>query len=202
MARMVWILVAAVVLALAGTGVFLLTQPTKPASPGVVQVAGAEIGGPFALTTPTGARVTERDVITGPTLVYFGYTFCPDICPIDVALMLEATDLLAAKGIAVKPVFITIDPARDTPQALADYVAAIDPKLTALTGSAEDIKTAAEAYKVYYAPVGAPDSAAGYLMNHTAFTYLMLPDGIAALFRRGYPAADMAAEVARALAAR
>lgn len=203
-----WALMAVAVagLGLAGLGALRLAAPDRgddaPLGPGAVNVAGADIGGPFVLTSHTGQRLTQAEVVTGPTLIYFGYTFCPDICPVDVALMLEAVDLLAAKGVSVRPVFITIDPNRDTVAALAEYVAAMDPKLLALTGSDVEIAAAAKAYKVYYENISATNSNAEYLVNHTAFTYFMMPDGIAALFRRGHPAADMAAEIARVMAAR
>ncbi|MDT8345981.1 MAG: SCO family protein [Thermohalobaculum sp.] len=199
------IMVAGVVMvAVVATAAFFAFAPRNdgPVSPAAVNVAGAEIGGPFALIRHDGVPVTDRDVITGPTLVYFGYTFCPDICPIDVQLMADAVDLLEAKGIAVTPVFVTIDPERDTPEALAPYVEAMHPKMIGLTGEVAAIKAAADAYKVYFARVDVADSAAGYLMNHTGFTYFMMPDGVAGLFRRGFPSEEIAAEVERVLKAR
>ena len=95
---------------------------------------GADIGGPFELTAHTGDRVTAETVIDRPTLIYFGYTFCPDICPVDAQVMVDAVDLLAGRGIDVRPVFITVDPARDTPKELSYYAEALHPKLLALTG--------------------------------------------------------------------
>ena len=172
------------------------------AAPGVVDVGGSDLGGPFTLTDQTGRRVTEAEVIDGPTLVYFGYTFCPDVCPIDTAIMVEATDMLEARGIGVTPVFVTVDPERDTAEELALWAEAMHPRLVALTGSAAEIRAAAEAYRVYYSRVEMPDSAAGYLMNHTAFTYFMMPDGIAGLFRHGVAPETIAAEVARVLGER
>jgi len=186
---------------LAAAAIFLAMkkEPEGPVSPAAVNISGAEIGGPFALTDHTGAPVTSAGLIDGPTLIYFGYTFCPDICPVDVALMAEAIDLLAEQGFDVTPVFITIDPARDTPAALADYADAMHPNMTALTGTADQIKAAADAYKVYFERVDLEDSAADYLMNHTTFTYFVMPDGIQALFRNGFPPEEMAGEVARIL---
>ncbi|MCL5776484.1 SCO family protein [Limibaculum sp. FT325] len=193
-----------VMVAVAAAALFFLLAPREdaPVSPAAVNVSGAEIGGPFALIRHDGMPVTDADVITGPTLVYFGYTFCPDICPIDVQIMADAVDLLAERGIDVTPVFVTVDPARDTPEALAPFVEAMHPKMVGLTGEAAAIKAAADAYKVYFARVDVEGSAAEYLMNHTGFTYFMLPDGIAALFRRGFPAEEMAGEIERVLKAR
>ena len=85
------------------------------------QVAGGDIGGPFTLVDTSGKSVSDADVITKPSLVYFGYTFCPDVCPLDMARNVDAVDKLEAQGIDVTPVFISIDPERDTPDALADY---------------------------------------------------------------------------------
>ena len=104
------------------------------------QVAGGDIGGPFTLVDTKGQTVTDTDVLTKPSLVYFGYTFCPDVCPMDMARNVEAVDLLAEKGIEVTPVFISIDPARDTPDALADYATNMHPNLVALTGSDEQVR--------------------------------------------------------------
>lgn len=187
----------------AGAGWLLVTgEGQTEAAPGVVEIAGSDLGGPFTLTDQTGRRVTERDVIDGPTLVYFGYTFCPDVCPIDTAIMVEATEMLAKRGIVVTPVFVTVDPERDTPDELARWADAMHPEMLALGGSAEDIRTAAEGYRVYYSRVEMPDSAAGYLMNHTAFTYFMTPEGIAGLFRHGVSPETIVEEVARVLDAR
>jgi protein SCO1/2 len=140
------------------------------------QVAGgaASIGGPFALTNAAGARVTEAEAITGPTLVYFGYGFCPDICPIDLSRNALAADELAERGIDVGQVFITIDPARDTPDAIGGFTRAIHPDLLGLTGTPEEIAAAASAYKVFYRKAG--DDPDYYLMDHSTFTYLMAPE--------------------------
>lgn len=200
MRNAVMTLAGVVFVALAAAAIFLAVKPPDgPVSPAAVNIAGVEIGGPFALTDHTGAPVTSATLIDGPALIYFGYTFCPDICPVDVALMASAVDLLAEQGFDVKPIFITIDPARDTPEALAYYAEAMHPKMTALTGSEAEIRAVADAYKVYYERVDLADSAAGYLMNHTTFTYFIMPDGVRTLFRNGFPPEEMAGEVARIL---
>jgi protein SCO1 len=158
------------------------------------QVAGGAIGGPFTLVDQTGATVTDKDVLKGPSLVYFGYTFCPDVCPLDAQRNADAVDILAQKGLGVTPVFITIDPARDTPKVLADWTSAISPKMIGLTGSAEQVKAASVAYKTYYKQQPASDE--NYLMDHSIYTYLMLPDiGFADFFDRDISAENLADRV-------
>ena len=106
------------------------------------QVAGgtAAIGGPFELVSETGKTVTDEDVLTEPSLIYFGYTFCPDVCPMDASRNAEAVDLLEGQGRIVQPVFISIDPARDTPEVLAEFTDYLHPRMLGLTGSAAQIK--------------------------------------------------------------
>ena len=192
----------AIILVLAVAGWFALTPRPAQLSPAMLNAGGADIGGAFELTAHTGERMTSDAVIDRPTLVYFGYTFCPDICPIDTQVMVDAVDQLATRGIEVRPVFITVDPARDTPKELAYYAEALHPNLLALTGSEDDIRSAADAYKVYYNKVELGDSAAGYLMEHTGYTYLMVPGkGLAAIFRRDFPPELIADDVERVLAA-
>jgi protein SCO1/2 len=167
---------AAVVVGLTvGTFIALRQDPDPFADcrEGIVSGGTASIGGPVALTAPDGRRVTDVEAITGPTLVYFGYTFCPDFCPTDLARNAVAADLLAERGIDVGQVFVTIDPARDTPEAMGAYAEAIHPGLLGLSGTAEEVDAAAKAYKVYYARSG--DDPDYYLMDHSTFTYLMAP---------------------------
>ena len=159
------------------------------------QVAGGDIGGPFTLVDTSGKTVTDKDVITKPTLVYFGYTFCPDVCPLDMARNVDAVDKLDAQGVDVTPMFISIDPERDTPEALADYAYNMHPKLVALTGSPEQVKAASQAYKTFYKKRETGDDY--YLMDHSTFTYLMLPGtGFVDFFRREATSDQMAESVA------
>ncbi|KAF0137896.1 MAG: electron transport protein SCO1/SenC [Xanthobacteraceae bacterium] len=159
------------------------------------QVAGGDIGGPFTLVNQADQTVSDTEVLAKPSLVYFGYTFCPDVCPLDMARNVEAVDLLDAKGIDVTPVFISIDPDRDTPEALADYASNMHPKLVALTGSADQVKAASQAYKTFYAKRDTGDEY--YLMDHSTFTYLMLPGtGFVDFFRREITSDQMAESVA------
>ena len=111
---------------------------------------GADIGGPFELVNHLGKTVTDKDVFVEPSIVYFGYTYCPDVCPFDVARNADAVDLLAQQGVNATPVFITIDPARDTVEAIADYAQNMHSKMIALTGTEPQISAASKAYKTYY----------------------------------------------------
>jgi protein SCO1 len=165
------------------------------------QVAGGAIGGPFTLIEgATGKTVTEKDVITRPTLVYFGYTFCPDVCPFDMSRNAEVADILEEKGMDLGLAFITVDPARDTAQVVADFAFNIHPKAVGLTGSPEQIKAAANAYKAYFKVPLAQDDL--YLVDHSPFTYLMLPDhGFMDFYKNGLPADQMAESVACFLSA-
>jgi len=148
----------------------------------VASAVGAPIGGPFELLNASGELVTDADVIDRPALVYFGYTFCPDVCPFDVARNALAVDILAEQGKDVAIVFVTIDPERDTPEVLAQYAEDMHPKMIALTGSDEQIKQAADAYRAYYARGSGDDEF--YLMAHSNFTYLMMPGNELATFFR------------------
>lgn len=156
---------------------------------------GAQIGGPFTLVSETGETVTDAEVLARPSLVYFGFTFCPDVCPVDTVRNAEAVDLLAGKGYEVQPVFITVDPERDTPEVLAEYTGYIHPDMLGLTGTVEQVKDAAGAYRAYFAKQDTGDDY--YLVDHTTFTYLMLPEhGFVDYFRRDTSAGDMADKVA------
>ena len=115
------------------------------------------IGGPFELVDHTGARRTDADYHGKLALIYFGYTYCPDVCPTDLQAVAATLDLLGDDGHAVQPLFITIDPARDTPEHLAGYVPLFHPRLVGLTGEADAIRRAARAYKVHYEKVVLPE---------------------------------------------
>lgn len=160
------------------------------------QVAGeATIGGPFSLVDGSGRRVTDADVITRPTLVYFGYSFCPDFCPTDLSRNALAAEMLAGKGITVGQVFISIDPARDTPEVVNDFTTAIHPELVGLTGTEAEVAAAARAYRVYYRKAG--DDPDYYMMDHSTFTYLMAPKvGFLDFYGSDVKPDDLAAAVA------
>lgn len=153
------------------------------------------VGGPFTLVSETGETVTDADVITKPTLIYFGYTFCPDVCPLDTVRNADAVDLLKEDGHDVLPVFISIDPERDTPQVVADFTENLHPEMLGLTGSPEQIAAVSKAYRTYYRKQdGDPDY---YLVDHSTFSYLVLPEhGFVEFFRREIPAEQLAQEAA------
>jgi protein SCO1 len=160
------------------------------------QVGGGDIGGAFTLVDDTGRTVTDADVLTKPALIYFGYTFCPDVCPLDAARNAEAVDILEEQGFDVTPVFITVDPERDTPEVLAEFTDSLHPNMIGLTGSAEQVRAASQAYKTFYRKQdgGDPDY---YLVDHSTFTYLTLPGvGFVDFFRREDTAVQMADRVA------
>lgn len=143
------------------------------------------IGGPFTLVNGSGETVTETQVITKPSLIYFGYTFCPDVCPLDVARNAIAIDILSEQGIAAQPVFISIDPKRDTPQVVGEYARAMHEDMIGLTGTPEQVKAASQTYKTYYRAQDAEEGDDFYLVDHSTFTYLVLPDyGFVEFFRR------------------
>ncbi len=142
-----------------------------------------------------GETVTDKDVFTEPSLVYFGYTFCPDVCPFDVARNADAVDILAETGISATPVFISIDPERDTVDVVSDYAANMHAKMIGLTGSEDQVADASRAYKTYYN--AHKDGTDEYLVDHSTFTYLVLPDqGFVEFFRRDVSAEEMAERTA------
>ncbi len=155
--------------------------------------AGA-VGGPFELVNAKGETVTDKDVITEPSIVYFGYTFCPDVCPLDNSRNAEAVDILEDRGISTTPVFISIDPERDTPEVVGDFAFNMHEKMIGLTGSPEQVKAASRAYKTYYKKQdGDPDY---YLVDHTTMSYLVLPEyGFVDFFRRDVTPEQMAETV-------
>lgn len=160
------------------------------------QIAGGaeQIGGPFTLIDENGQTVTEKDVIDQPSLIYFGYTFCPDVCPLDAARNAEAVALLEEQGVIVKPVFISIDPARDTPEVVKEYTDYMHDRMLGLTGSEEQVKAASKAYRTYYQKQEPQEGAEEfYLVDHSTFSYFVLPEhGFVEFFRREITAEDIA----------
>jgi protein SCO1 len=164
----------------------------------------ATLIGRFDLTNADGKRVTEATFAGRYMLVYFGYTFCPDVCPTELAKMAAALDAFeeAAPQRAEKvvPIFITIDPERDTPERLKDYAELFHPRLVTLTGTADQIRAAANTYKVYFAkiyPAGGATGEGDYLMDHSSQTYLMGPD---ARYLTLFPSSATAKDIADVLA--
>ena len=157
-------------------------------------LAGAAIGGPFALVDQDGRAVTDRSFAGRYRIVYFGYTYCPDVCPVDMQHIGAAMKLLdtQAPGLAkrIVPIFVSVDPARDTPAVLKQFVSAFDPRVVGLTGTPEAVAKAAKGYAIYFRK-GAVTPGGGYLMDHSTTTYLMDPAGkpLALLPTEGTPQA-------------
>lgn len=152
-------------------------QPAEPREP---PLAGATIGGPFELIDETGRAVTQEDFAGRYTLVYFGYAYCPDICPYDVQRMMRGYEAFAEaepdRAAKVQPLFITVDPERDTSEVVAEFTDSFSPDLIGLTGSREQIDAAAKAYGTYHNR-GEDTPGGGYLVDHSRQAYLMGPDG-------------------------
>jgi protein SCO1/2 len=133
------------------------------------------IGAPFILTDQDGKRRSSRDFAGKYMLIYFGYTYCPDVCPTTLALMQDAIGRLGPKADRIVPVFITVDPARDTPAQLKSYLKSFGPDFVGFTGSARDVAKVAADYRVYFRKH--PLDGGGYGMDHSSVIYLMGPDG-------------------------
>ena len=160
------------------------------------------IGGPFTLVDHTGKPRKDADFRGKLMLVYFGFSFCPDVCPTDLMAIGQAVDKLGPDGDAVQPLFVTVDPDRDTPAHLAEYVPFFHSRLLGLTGDAAQIRDAARLYRVYYAKV-AIEGAAEYTVDHSGFIYLMDRDGkYLGFFPPGTPSDRMVAVIKAHLSAK
>ena len=160
-------------------------------------VVGAAIGGPFELTDHTGKRFSDKDLVGQPTLMYFGYGTCPDVCPTELADTAAVVDILGEKGLTVRPVFVTVDPERDKGEALAEYVGYFHDRMIGLTGTPEEIAAAAKAYRIYYAKVPDEDFPDGYAMDHSSYIYLLDDKG---QFVTYYKYADQPEKIAEGVA--
>ncbi|KPM22654.1 electron transporter [Citromicrobium sp. RCC1885] len=154
------------------------SQSTQPAGPPPLE--GADIGGDFTLTGEDGKPVSWGDFDGQYRTIYFGYTFCPDVCPVDVQRAMaglkrfEASD--PERAAKIQPLFVSVDPARDTPEVLTEFTDAFHPRLIGMTGSKEQLDKLTKDYAAYYS-IGEPNEAGGYLVDHTSITYLFGPDG-------------------------
>lgn len=199
-ARTLAVTVAAALVAMIGGLWFSLQSrqsddPFAPCRASTVAGGAGALGGPFELVNASGETVTDADVITEPSLLYFGYTFCPDVCPLDVQRNAVAVDVLEDRGITVTPVFISIDPARDTPEVVGDFAANMHERMIGLTGSPEQVKAASQAYRTYYRAQESDDDY--YLVDHSTFSYLVLPEhGFVEFFRRETAPVQMADRIA------
>jgi protein SCO1 len=157
----------------------------------------ALIGGPFSLTDHRGQQVSEQDFRGRPMLVFFGFTTCPDICPSGLQVIAAALDQLGPAGAAIVPVFVTIDPERDTVEKMAAYVSSFHPRLVGLTGSASEVAGILKAYRVYARKVPDDRDPARYTMDHSSIAYLMGPGGEMVAFAPELTSADSLAALLR-----
>jgi protein SCO1 len=184
--------------ALVGVGVLLLATPQGEQP--VKSSGTALIGGPFLLTGTDGKTVTDRDFRGRYMLIFFGFTHCPDVCPAELQVIAQALDRLGDKAKKVVPIFITIDPERDTSAAMAEYVKSFGPNFVGLTGSLEAIAAAAKAYRVDYSKIENEASPGDYTVDHSALVYLMDTEGrYVAHFAYGTSAQELAEKLGHLL---
>lgn len=149
----------------------------------VIASDSGTLGAPFTLTSATGQAVTSDEVFSQPGLLYFGYTFCPDVCPFDTVRNADAAALLRERGYDIRAVFISVDPERDTPEVVGDFASNIDPTMVGLTGSEDEVGAVARSYGAFFRKHDADDEY--YLVDHSTFSYLVLPEhGFVEFFRR------------------
>lgn len=189
--------VCALVVALGALAASLLYSPSVRMGE-VVSSGNALVGGAFEATDHTGKRVTNEDFAGKYALYYFGYTYCPDVCPAELQVISAALNEVPDAANSIRVIFVSIDPARDTPEIMKDYVANFWPGTVGLTGSEEDIRNVAGKFRVYYNKVAQDGDSSGddYLMDHSSFVYLMGPDG---KFIRHFPYGTSADDLAKAL---
>jgi protein SCO1/2 len=207
--RPVWLFpaVSAALAALAGLFIIstqLAARSDAPTGASPVRVSGAvNIGGPFTLVNQDGETVTDADFSGKAMLIYFGFTYCPDICPTTLQVMTAALDRLDAdQRAAFQPILISVDPERDTPEALAQYVQspAFPDALVGLTGTADQVREAARAYRLYYARVQDESLSADYTVDHSSLIYLMGREGeFIDVFPHGTPPDEIAGRLQRFL---
>jgi protein SCO1/2 len=201
-------LIAAVVVAAAATAAIVMRTQT-PAPERRAEAARLmnelmsgkhRVGAPFALADPGGRRIALADFRGKLVLLYFGYATCPDVCPTDLAIIGQTLRDLGPLGEQVQPLFVTLDPVRDTPEVLRHYAGAFHPRFIALRGSEDEVRRVATDFKVYFEKVPLPGTKT-YAIDHTAYTFLLDRDGrFASLFPPGTPAERMATMVREQLA--
>lgn len=189
-----WIGAVLAALILAGAVAFVGLSMRREG--GLQPIAG--IGGAFSLVDHRGKQVTERDYLGKPTLVFFGFTFCPDVCPTTLLEITNRLKELGREADRLNVVFITVDPERDTPEQLALYLSSFDPRITGLSGTEEGVAAAMKAYRAYAQKIPLKDG--GYTMNHTATIYMMNKKGqFVGLMNYQEPEATTRAKIRRLL---
>ena len=187
--RLVLLALIAIAAALATASIVGLLQTGAPP-------ATTTVGGPFTLTDESGKPVTNADFKGRYMLLFFGFTYCPDVCPMTLQRIADALDAAPALKDKVTPVLITVDPARDTPAKMKDYVHYFGPNFRGLTGTAEQIAATLKAFGVYARRVDLKDSALGYTMDHSSLLYLFDRDGnFVTLFDPSLDSAALAAKL-------
>jgi len=171
----------------------------KPAQQQIRTTGTALVGGPFKLTGHDGKAISDEQYRSKYMLVFFGYTFCPDVCPAGLQVMTSALEELGSEADNIQPIFITVDPERDTVEVMASYVENFHPRMIGLTGTPQEIANVAKAYRVYYKKAG---DDADYLMDHSSILYLMGPKGeFVKHFTYGTDPAVLAKEIRQAVTA-
>ncbi len=171
---------ALIITAALGLSGLTACSPQETAQSGPVTVTGkADIGGPFTLVNQDGAVVTEKDILGKPQLIYFGFSYCPDVCPLALQQMGAALAEVDPEGEIFQPIFFSVDPERDTPESLKLYITAngFPKNLIAFTGTDDQVEAAKKAYKIYAQKVEDPDLTGGYTVDHVSLIYLMDKDG-------------------------
>lgn len=190
-------IISSIILAVIAIGVWSLVimGPKSDETPSAAENSRALIGGEFELINHNNEVVTDKDFLGKYMIVYFGYTYCPDVCPMDLQIMADALRYLDTDDLQMlNPVFVSIDPERDTPDVMAEYISFFHDDLIGLTGSPEQVDTIKKAYRVYAAKA---DDSEDYLVDHTAYTYLMDKEGkLLQHFNHGEDPEDMAAKMA------
>jgi protein SCO1/2 len=160
---------------LAAGGLFLTLGQLREAEPVVVTTGEADVGGPYSLLDQNGVRRSDEDFRGRYMLVFFGFTYCPDICPTTLAILSAALENIGPLADEVVPIFITVDPQRDTPEILKPYLSAFGPEFVGLTGTREEIDNAVSAYRAFYQIVETEND--DYLVDHSTIIYLMDGEG-------------------------
>jgi protein SCO1 len=185
------VFVAAGMLAVTGALVGLHSRPR------VIVTGTASIGGPYTLTATNGAQVNERTYRGKWLLIYFGYTFCPDACPTALNNMSVALEKLGTRANNIQPLFVTIDPQRDTRGVMADYLKSFDPRILGLTGTQDEINTVIKEFHLYVSRDKSDANANDYIVSHSSYLYLMDPHGVFAAVLQGTATGDEIAAWAR-----